>query len=272
MERRVKFWGVRGSLSAGPSQVATQTSCVELEVTPTHSIFFDAGSGIHAASQNRKFEKLTLCLSHFHWDHIQGFPFIEGLYDGKFKIEIFSGFRDTKERLQVLFDERFFPVAGDFLVDRIQFHFLEAGQEVNVAEGLKLALAPLNHPGTSHAFRIRGEMSSFVFATDSDYDPLTLQAEKLFENAEYLVVDSQFLIGDSISKAHYGHSSFKRSIDVAARTRSRNCVLFHYDPKYSDEELFLMEAQALDYVRTSFGERGPNIILSKDGLTLNVPL
>jgi len=272
VEAELCFWGVRGSLPVGQSQIAAHTSCVELALSPDTSIFFDAGTGIHQAMKKRTLKKLILCLSHFHWDHIQGFPFLEGLYQGEMEIEVISGFRDTFERLSVLFDERFFPVPAEFLKDRIKFKFLETGQKYSVSDSLSLQLAPLNHPGTSYAFRVEGGMSSFVYATDSDYDPVTIEADKLLRQAEYVVMDSQFLVGDSISKAHYGHSSFKRTLDVAAHSRIRNCILFHFDPNYSDEEIFLMEAQAADYLRSVYGAEGPQIILAKEGLKLKVPL
>lgn len=272
MEWKLKFWGVRGSFPTGQSSVARHTSCVEIDLGDGHSIFFDAGTGIHQATLNREFKKISICLSHFHWDHIQGFPFLNGLHQPSMQIEIISGFSDVFERLSVLFDERFHPVPADFLKERVSFKVLEPGQFFDISKDLKLSLAPLNHPGLSFAFRVEGKTSHFVYATDSDYDPVTIEAEKLLRQADYVILDSQFLVGDSFSKAHYGHSSFKHAIDVAARLRVRNAILYHFDPNYSDEELFLMEAQALDYTRKSYGDDGPKIILAREGEEIQLPL
>jgi len=272
MEFSLKFWGVRGSFPSGNSQIAKHTSCVELDLGEGHSVFFDAGTGLHPATLNRKFKKLSICLSHFHWDHIQGFPFLNGLHQNEMEIEIISGFPDAFERLSVLFDERFHPVPADFLKDRVTFRIMEPGQSLALPRDLKLSLAPLNHPGISFAFRLDGKLSNFVYATDSDYDPVTIEAEKLLRQADYVVMDSQFLVGDSFSKAHYGHASFKHSIDVAARHRVRHSILYHFDPNYSDEEIFLMEAQALDYSRKTYGDEGPKIILAREDQGLQIPL
>jgi len=272
VEKNLRFWGVRGSFPAGHSKIASHTSCVELEINPDHSVFFDLGTGIHRATRDRTFKKVTVCLSHFHWDHIQGLPFMNGLYESAPEIEIVSGFGDALERLSVLFDERFHPVPADFLKERIRFRFLETGQAYDLGEGLRVSLAPLNHPGISFAFRVQGEMSNLVYATDSDYEPVTVESEKLLRQAENVIMDSQFLVGDSLMKAHYGHSSFKHTIDVAARLRIRHCLLFHFDPQYSDEELFLLEAQAQDYVRETYGTEGPKVILAREDVPLKVTL
>ncbi len=273
MEYALNFWGVRGSFPGTNSKVAQHTSCVELTMGAGHSVFFDAGTGLFAATQKREFKKLSLCLSHFHWDHIQGFPFLNGLYEkDSFEIEIISGFRDTMDRLQVLFDERFYPVAGDFMRSRVKFKFMEVGQTLSLAPDIQLKLAPLNHPGTSFAFRLQGPTSSFVYGTDSDYAPVTLEAEKLLQQADVAVMDSQFLVGDSLAKAHYGHSSFKHTIDVAARLRVRDCILFHFDPSYTDEEIFLMEAQAQNYVRSTYGQEGPQVSMAREDRGIKISL
>ncbi len=271
MEAKLKFWGVRGSLSGTQSNWGSHTSCVEVEISKEHSLFFDAGTGIHAASQNRKFKKISLCISHFHWDHIQGLPFLEGIYDDRFELEIISGFKDTQERLELLFDGRFHPVPADFLKDRVKLKVLAPGEIMMVGE-LQLSLAPLNHPGTSYAFRLQGEMGHFVYATDSDYDPVTLEAEKILKQSEFVVMDSQFLAGDAIKKSHYGHSSFKHSIDVAARLACRNVLLYHFDPSYSDEKLKAMEQQSIDYTKSVYGAHGPQVQMAREGLEISLGL
>ena len=79
----VKFWGVRGSIpSPGPGTVyyGGNTSCVEVRADG-ELIILDAGTGIRNLGQSLKDEfdgrpmRMTLLVTHTHWDHIQGFPF-----------------------------------------------------------------------------------------------------------------------------------------------------------------------------------------------------
>src|SRR5262249_13042221 len=79
----VKFWGTRGSIPApgfSTRRYGGNTSCVELRIDGKLFIC-DAGSGLRdlgsALLKERGGEEITahMFFSHFHWDHIQGFPF-----------------------------------------------------------------------------------------------------------------------------------------------------------------------------------------------------
>jgi phosphoribosyl 1,2-cyclic phosphodiesterase len=72
----VRFWGVRGSVPApGPDTVryGGNTACVEFR-SEGGIIILDAGTGIRPLAEEFKGRPLdlTLLITHFHWDHIQG--------------------------------------------------------------------------------------------------------------------------------------------------------------------------------------------------------
>jgi len=78
---RVRFWGVRGSVPwAIPAAIGhgCNTPCLAIEDEASGAIVvFDAGSGIvglgeHLGARPRD---VTIVLTHYHWDHIQGLPF-----------------------------------------------------------------------------------------------------------------------------------------------------------------------------------------------------
>jgi ribonuclease BN (tRNA processing enzyme) len=245
---------------------------VELGLSPEHLVFFDAGTGIHPASQKRHPREVTLCLSHFHWDHIQGLPFLSFIHESNIHLRIISGFSDAQERLKVLFDDRFHPAPSSFLQNRVEWVHLQEGQEWSLGSEFSMQVAPLNHPGISYAFQVKGDLGSFVYATDSDYDPVTEGAARLLKDADLAIMDSQFLVGDGLAKAHYGHSSFKHTIDTAAQLGVKHCVLYHFDPHYSDQDLDRMESLAQDYCRQTYGAAGPRIQMSREGSNLELAL
>jgi len=266
----LKFWGVRGSIATNNSQFGNHTSCVEVQLSPEHSLFFDAGTGIRAATANRKLKKITLFISHFHWDHIQGLPFISQLGDAPFELEILSGFSDLDERLEHLFDSRFHPVALSHYRDRIRTRVLKTSEKFKI-ENLTLECAPLNHPGDSYACLLSGAQVKVLYATDSDYDPVPPEAEKLFKQTDWAIVDSQYLVGDAVKKFDYGHSSYQHAIDTCARLSVKDCFLFHFDPNYEDSELEKIEQQARLYVENEYGSRGPKVWMSREGLEKRIP-
>lgn len=266
---KLKFWGVRGSIASGPSHFGSNTSCVEFDFSDEMSLFCDAGTGIRAATSGRNFKELAVFISHFHWDHIQGFPFIERLGESKSKIKVLSAFEDVKERFSHLFDQRFHPVALQEYEKQIEFQILKSGETYEF-NGVKLQVALLNHPGDSYALKLSGENSSVVYATDSDYDPVHPEASRLLKGSDWVICDSQYLIGDHLQKAHYGHASFQTAVEVCAEHQVKNCVLYHFDPNYSDEQLKDLEEQAKTFSSQKFSQLGPHVLMAHEGLSLDL--
>jgi CheY-like chemotaxis protein len=102
---RLKFWGVRGSdPTPGPGTVRAcgNTSCVEVRAGG-EIIILDAGRArslgreLVAEFQDQPLN-LTLLLSHTHWDHIQGLPFFQPIYQPRCRLRIL-GFEGARSGL-----------------------------------------------------------------------------------------------------------------------------------------------------------------------------
>lgn len=78
--------GVRGSIPCpGPKTVkyGGNTTCVEIRADSGRLLIVDAGTGIRALGEHLirsdikdGLRELDIFLSHTHWDHILGFPFL----------------------------------------------------------------------------------------------------------------------------------------------------------------------------------------------------
>src|SRR4051812_13765624 len=106
-ERYLQFWGVRGSIpTPGPTTVGYggNTSCVEVRADG-ELIILDGGTGLRPLGRhlvqefNGKPLKLTLLLTHTHWDHIQGLPFFSPFYEPKNHLRIL-GYEGARRGLQ----------------------------------------------------------------------------------------------------------------------------------------------------------------------------
>ncbi len=83
---KITFWGVRGSIPQPTSKfIRTEkyggnTTCLAIEFDD-HTIIFDAGTGINSYGHNSKEKKyFMLIFTHFHHDHVHGFPFFLPIY------------------------------------------------------------------------------------------------------------------------------------------------------------------------------------------------
>jgi len=95
---KIKFYGTRGSIpvcSREFQDFGGKTSCLTIAIPDKNVLsIIDAGTGIRTlgkelmASKDGLPKEITLGFSHFHWDHIQGFPFFTPAYNPEVKINI----------------------------------------------------------------------------------------------------------------------------------------------------------------------------------------
>ncbi len=103
----IRFWGARGSISTPGKETLKyggNTSCIEIRCGKEIFIL-DAGSGIRELGNKILTEKpqhLNILFSHFHWDHIQGFPFFAPIFNSKYSITLI-GERNMNFTLEQLF-------------------------------------------------------------------------------------------------------------------------------------------------------------------------
>src|SRR5436305_471690 len=96
---KVGFWGVRGSAPTPSKEYigfGGNTSCIAVETGAGEILILDAGSGIrdlglHLAERSQGAPlNVHLFLSHFHWDHLLGFPFFQPIFGPRNCVTIYS--------------------------------------------------------------------------------------------------------------------------------------------------------------------------------------
>jgi len=250
------------------------TPCVELRDGDTE-IVLDAGSGIRVLGKSVNLpsnKKYNLFLSHFHWDHIQGLPFFDPAYDPKSEINIYTAKSNAKDLFEAQMTSPFFPVEFSSFTKNIKFYQVEPGKEMSVGD-FCVNCCEMSHPGKSISYSFEKDGQKIVYATDvelkiQDFSVTPLR-EKVFNNADVLIIDAQYTIPESVKKENWGHSSFCFSIDFAIFWHIKKLYLFHHEPTYDDKKLESILQTARLYARY-VGHPELEIYLAKEDNEINL--
>ena len=242
---QVRFWGVRGSVPwSTPSAIGhgCNTPCVQItDPRSRAALVLDAGSGIVGLGNALDGEPrdLPILLTHYHWDHLQGLPFLAQLYTPGWRPRIIAPTFEGHDAawMDTVFRSPFFPVPIERLPNRPAVEFVSPGEfEIG---GFEISAIPLNHPGGSLAYRIRGIMGDLVYATDHEFGSAE-HDERLADfarGASALVLDAHFTPQEIGSYRGWGHSDWRTCAEFAAASDVGSLWLFHHKPGRTDEEM-----------------------------------
>lgn len=221
--------------------VGGSTPCVQVASSSNDVLIFDAGTGMRALGLDSRLAAAThysLFLSHLHWDHIQGFPFFEPLYDPKVAIDIYSPVEDIAEMFARQMRAPFYPVDFGVVKDRIKFNVISPGKECRVGD-VSVSCCKMNHPGGSYSYSVEEDGKKVVYATDVELSNFELNDDikKVFGYADVAILDSQYTPQDALGKSNWGHSAFSYALDFAVEMKVKKVYLFHYDPSYDDKKV-----------------------------------
>ena len=238
-------------------------------------IVLDAGSGIRelgmAMSREKpKYSAYHILFSHFHWDHIMGLPFFNPAYDPSVCLDFYSPVEAMETALHGQMTSPYFPVHMESMASTKIFHTLTGPLDIL---GTTIAYRKMNHPGDSYSYRINERGKTFIYATDTELSANDFlkneENTKFFSEADVIVIDSQYTLGEAIEKYNWGHSAFSLAVDFAANWNIKHMVLFHHDPTYDDQKLFTILQSAKWYtermniknVKLSLATEGMEIVL-----------
>jgi len=272
---QIKFYGVRGSISVSGdkyTEFGGNTTCIQIMAPETRRIgVIDAGTGIRQLgsdflSMGTEQKDMFLAFTHFHWDHIQGFPFFAPAYNPEMTINILAKGGDKKvSRLRDVFavqmQETYFPVAMGDMGAHFNFLLMENNTHAFVPpDGVPVVLTAVkhSHPGGAYSYRYERAGKSFVFCTDIEHgESIDQNIVALAQDADLLIHDGQYSAAELPAKKGWGHSSYDQALEVAMRANVRQLVVTHHDPDHDDEFLRDAERSCRDvFPETTFAREG----------------
>ncbi len=276
----VTFYGVRGSIAApGPSTIkyGGNTSCVHVRLNTGNNLIFDAGTGIRKLGMEMKQndEPLLLLLSHGHWDHIQGYPFFDPIYQPGREIRVCQGVDSNELALKAILDQMDgsnFPVAAEDLPSKITT--VQQVDEYLNQQSFQTVRKVLNHPGGGNAYRIEEDGVSIAYITDNELDPpgepQTTYGEwvDFCQGVDLLIHDAQYIEDDMPAKHGWGHSLISQVRQLAVDSQVKNLVMYHHDPERSDAELDEIAIESAKYFKSKNSVIGSYI--AAEGLTFEL--
>ncbi len=239
------------------STVGGNTACVEVTGSTGTEFILDCGSGMRALgkklakSQKKVFH---IFISHFHWDHLQGLPFFDPIYNPSVEMHFYFPGNMTKDCLSAQMKPPFFPVTLESCTKKMFFHDITKTNKFTI-DGTEISWQKMNHPGGSFAYSFIDQGKKFIYATDTELREEDLSPScpdiQFFRSADVLVLDAQYTVEEAFIKENWGHSSFNRTIDFSVMRDVKNLYLFHHDPTYSDKKIDSILSSArwyLDYI------------------------
>jgi phosphoribosyl 1,2-cyclic phosphodiesterase len=282
---RLTFWGVRGSIpvpGADTSRYGGNTSCVEISADGAPSVVLDCGTGARLLGRDmlmRPGRELHLLFSHFHMDHLFGFPFFSPIFAPSYSMTVtapaFSA-DGTKDRISRYLNGVFHPLRLPEVPGKLEFDGVRPGRSFYRGPYEILGFA-LNHPGGSCAWRVRLAARTIVYVTDTA--PLSrpnegiaagespigreMQMIEFLRGADIVVFDTMFSLPEYLEKMTWGHSYPEYAVALCGAAGVQALYLFHHAPDASDADM--------DQLAEQWSTHAPmRVCVAREGMSVNL--
>jgi phosphoribosyl 1,2-cyclic phosphodiesterase len=264
--------GARGSVPVSGERFRRYggaSTCYEIELGPERRLFVDAGTGVlsvHEELSSNGSQHFTILLTHLHWDHTLGLPFLAPLRDATNHFDFYghqAGGLDIEEAIDAVMRPPYFPVNFRSLPAVRRFHHVDGTPFM--VEDIKVRPVRLHHPDGVTAYRLEREGRSLVVATDVEPgEPLSDAAlGELAAGADVLIYDAQYLPEEYTSgRIGWGHSTWETAVSLAEKASVGRLILTSHDPGRSDDQI--------DSILALARSRFPNTDAAYEGMRFQV--
>ncbi|MSR22121.1 MAG: MBL fold metallo-hydrolase [Gemmatimonadetes bacterium] len=244
-------------------------------------MIFDAGTGLRllgAPMRGRPGPTAAqIFLTHFHWDHIQGFPFFAPLYDPRFHLSIVGPEQEELD-IRTLFAGQigpvYFPIPFSAVAAGTSFTHLNEGTWEG--DDFEVAAFRMRHPSYTVGYRVRVGGQTVCYLPDNELEGGTFPVggaewradlATFLGGADLLVHDAMYTEEEYAARHGWGHSTFEQAFKLAAECGVRHLLFFHHAPERTDTELRrIVEG----FQERSEREGGPSIEAAREGVDIEI--
>jgi phosphoribosyl 1,2-cyclic phosphodiesterase len=256
---KIRYHGVRGSIPVpGPetSRYGGNSSCIEVRAEGAPPLVLDGGTGVRNLGRDLVLEgpqRVHVLFTHFHMDHLFGFPFFGPVYAPGFQVEVgvqaYSA-TDAGNKLARYLSGVYHPVRLADMGDKLSFRAVRPGRAFEMGP-YRVQPVSLNHPGGATGYRIDADGRSVVYLTDTA--PLAKPGEgvahgklpngpeqnvlDVLAEADLVIMDTMFSFEEYLAHMTWGHAYPEYAVALCEAAGSRRLALFHHAPDRSDDEL-----------------------------------
>jgi len=257
-------------------------------------LILDAGSGIFPLGESLHGSEAVeahLLITHSHWDHINGLPMFEPLFDPRTRCHVYGGPEDQTGRsiehvLAVQFQNSYFPISEAQLAAGLDFRTLTEAETFDIADA-RVSSVLMNHPIPNFGYRIECSGKSLFFTGDHEpfgnphpvntpgfaehqvwIDQRSATIDAALKNIDALIVDCTYTQAEYPQKTGWGHGTFDSALALAKRVGARHLYCTHHLPTRSDDEL---EGVFAAFLADHAGQyQGLEITLAYEGLDVTL--
>jgi phosphoribosyl 1,2-cyclic phosphodiesterase len=220
----------------------------------------DCGTGARALGGKLLGEpgrELDLLFTHFHLDHVFGFPFFAPIYVPGYEVRVTvpaHSQEEAQEKIARYLNGIYHPTRLRDLPSSVSFHAIRPDRVFDRG-GYTISGMALNHPGGSVGYRLEADGESIVYFTDSapfarpgeglsaQQEPTSRErrAMEFLQGADVVIYDTMFTYAEYLERMTWGHTYPEYAVALCEAANVKHLVLFHHAPERSDEQI---DAQA----------------------------
>jgi phosphoribosyl 1,2-cyclic phosphodiesterase len=241
----IKFYGTRGSIAVANKETKSyggNTTCLYVESNSGDVIIVDAGTGIRALGvhlMQTKKNLINMIFTHYHWDHIQGFPFFTPIFLPSSAINIYGSSKETNAKKALVYQmtRPYFPAIMSDLPSKIVYKTLKNNSTIG---NIEIKTIFNNHPNQTLGLRFTEGKNSFAFLTDNEL--FDKNGNTPYEKFVHFIKGTNFFIHDAQytddiyeKRLGWGHSTYSQVMKLAEEAGVRNVMFTHHDHGSTDK-------------------------------------
>jgi len=260
---------------------------VEVRTETGWLVILDAGTGIRelgrslVADANGNGIAADIFLTHAHWDHIQGIPFLAPIFQPGNHFTIW-GSKTLETSIDRVIRDQMSPVVFPVTFEQLDatIDFAEISEGCHVGNGYEVTAFAVHHPGGALGYRFSSggkSGGSLVYISDNELDTgagypsppdWNDRLVSFVRGAKVLVHDSMYTADEYERHRGWGHSTYEDVVALALEAEVEQLVFFHHRPERTDDDVDRCVARC----RAIVADRGGRLTLTAaaEGMTLLV--